>query len=490
MDGFESLAFEGVEFSVAFTEDIDRQLVAHLDKGPRQEDLTFAYWRPSRGATRYTAVINDVVLPGDGDRILQGNVAFTGAYLQRVLDDAPEGCGVALLHSHLGPGWQGMSDDDEVAERDRMGGAVAARTNLPILGLTWGTDGTWSARFWVREGRNLYGRRWASTVRVVGQRLAISYHPTLQPSPQEPPSQTATISVWGSKAQADIARCRVGIVGLGSVGSILGESLSRMGLQDLVYIDHDRIEERNLDRTLGAVPADVPAATPKVEVARRTAEQSHTAIRFSCRPIDSSLLTPRGLAAALDCDVLMSCVDRPWPRSLLNTIAKAHLIPVVDGGILARVTPAGLPLHVDWRIHTVGPGRPCLYCLDALRRSDVALDREGKLDDPDYLRGLSDAERQRYGRRNVFPFSLSVAAHQTLQFVGLVSGMPRIGGTGPQHYAAYPGTMTVTDISGCAPDCEVNELTATAVDLTDNLPAARSNLEVTIQRRATSPKPI
>ena len=111
-------------------------------------------------------------------------------------------------------------------------------------------------------------------------------------------------------------------------------------------------------------------------------------------------------------------------------------------------------------------------------------------DVPDYLRGLSDAERQRYGRRNVFPFSLSVAAHQTLQFVGLVSGMPRIGGTGPQHYAAYPGTMTVTDISGCAPDCEVNELTATAVDLTDNLPAARSNLEVTIQGRATSPKPI
>jgi len=364
-----------------------------------------------------------------------------------------------------------MSEDDEVAERDRMGGGVAARTNLPVLGLTWGTDATWSARFWLREGRNFYVRRWASTVRVVGQKLAMSYNPSLRPRPLDPPAQAATISVWGSEAQADIVRCRAGIVGLGSVGSIVAEALSRLGLQDLVYIDHDRIEERNLDRTLGAIPADVRDSTPKVEVARRTADQSHTAIQFRTQAVDCSLLTARGLAAALDCDVLFSCVDRPWPRFLLNAIAKAHLIPVVDGGILARVKPDGLPLHVDWRIHTVGPGRPCLYCIDALRRSDVALDREGKLDDPDYLQGLSHAEREQYMRRNVFPFSLSVGAHQVLQFAGLVSGMPRIDGVRPQHYAAYPGTMTVSqEPTGCVDGCEVDALTATAADLSGNLP--------------------
>lgn len=472
MDGYQYEDFEGVELSVAMTGELDRRLTDHLDKGRRQEDLTFAYWRPSRGATRYTAILCDLALPGPGDRILQGNVAFLGAYLQRVFDELPEGCGVALLHSHPVPGWQDMSHDDIVAERDRMGGAIAARTKLPILGLTWGTDGTWSARFWLRQGPNEYGRRWASTVRVLGRQLVISYHPLLRPVPAEPPTQKATISVWGAKAQADIVRCRAGVVGLGSVGSIVAEALCRIGLQDLVYIDHDVIEGRNLDRTLGAIPHDVVNATPKVDVAYRAAQVSHTALRFETRPVPASLLTPEGLAAALDCDVLFSCVDRPWPRWILNTIAKAHLIPVIDGGILARVKSDGLPLHIDWRIHTVGPGRRCLHCLGALLRSDVALDREGKLNDPDYMQGLSEAERERYARRNVFPFSLSVAAHQTLQFAGLVAGMERVCGIGPQHYSAYPGTMTVDETSGCDRDCEVDELTATATDLTPNLDPA------------------
>jgi hypothetical protein len=129
------------------------------------------------------------------------------------------------------------------------------------------------------------------------------------------------------------------------------------------------------------------------------------------------------------------------------------------------VNEAGKLLHVDWRIHTVGPGRPCLYCIDAIRRSDVALDRDGKLDDPDYLKGLSAAERERYGRRNVFAFSLSVAAHQVLQAIGLVSGNPRIGGTGPQTYYAYPGVMEVNKASACVSDCDVAPLTATACSL-------------------------
>jgi hypothetical protein len=154
-----------------------------------------------------------------------------------------------------------------------------------------------------------------------------------------------------------------------------------------------------------------------------------------------------------DCDTIICCVDRPAPRWLLNSIAYAHLIPVIDGGIFARATPDGQPLHVDWRIHTIGPGRACLLCLNALSRSDVALDHDGRLDDPDYIAGLSDTDRDRYNRRNVFPFSLAVAAHEILQLAGMLCGSDRIGGIGPQHYAAYPGTMTAK--SGPSPPLEI-----------------------------------
>jgi hypothetical protein len=203
-------------------------------------------------------------------------------------------------------------------------------------------------------------------------------------------------------------------------------------------------------------------------VAPRATSLSHTAPDLELEIVPLSVLTPDGLTAALDCDALVCCVDRPWPRHLLNALAYSHLIPVVDGGIYARVMADGTPLHIDWRIHTVGPERGCMVCLGALRRSDVALDREGMLDDPDYIAGLSEHDRAALSRRNVFPFSMSVAAHEVLQLVGVVAGMDRIGGAGPQMYHAYPGEMEVMP-DGCAAECEYAELTASAADLTSNL---------------------
>lgn len=46
------------------------------------------------------------------------------AHLDRVLRELPQGAGIAFLHGHPGPGWQGMSDDDTVAERDRWAGVT------------------------------------------------------------------------------------------------------------------------------------------------------------------------------------------------------------------------------------------------------------------------------------------------------------------------------------------------------------------------------
>jgi molybdopterin-synthase adenylyltransferase len=454
-------------FSVAMSAAADDLLRRHLNKGARQEDLTFAYWRPSEGATRTTALVNEIALPETGERLLQGNVAFNPQYLKRILAARPDGAGIAFLHSHLGPGWQDMSHDDIVAERDRLSGPAWGQSGLPVVGLTLGTDATWSARRWTRTAPRQFERQDAESVRVVGRALRTSYHPNVT-APPVGASQQATMSVWGDRAQRDLARARVGIVGLGSVGSIVAEALARIGFTRITLIDFDVLEERNRDRTAGATGADVTAALTKVQVAARNIVQTATAAMLDLRVICRSLLEHEGLSAALDCDVLISCVDRPWPRFVLNTLAFAHLIPVIDGGIAAAVKADGTPQHVDWRIHTIGPDNACLICQDALRRSDVALDMQGLLDDYDYIRNLPDADRARFSSRNVFPFSLSVAAHEVLQLVGLVTGMPRIGGIGPQAYQGYPGSMTVSQ-PVCAEDCEFAELTATAIDMSRNI---------------------
>jgi hypothetical protein len=416
--------------------------------------------------------VDEVVFPQDNERILRGNVAFTEAYLRRVLAQRPRDCGVALLHSHLGPGWQDMSEDDVVAERDRLAGPVWGQTAQPLLGMTWATDGFWSARFWVRVAPKVFERRDVQTVRVVGRRLTVSRHPRWHPDHQELASQEATISAWGTETQRALAALHVGVVGLGSVGSLVSEGLARIGVASVSLIDFDQIQERNLDRTLGATRDDVRVRAAKVHIAERSYRIAATASAPTIKVFSNSVAEPVGWRAAADCDVLISCVDMPLPRFILNVTAYSHLIPVVDGGIAARVLPDGTPLHIDWRIHTVGPGNACLLCLRALDIGDVGLELDGLLDDPDYVKGLSDEQRARFDRRNVFAFSMSVAAHQLLQLVGLVTESERVGGVGPQFYHCYPGKMDVIERRCCDSDCYIADYRTKAVNLSGHFRGA------------------
>src|SRR5689334_6854252 len=79
--------------SVAMTTDLAVRLAEHLNRPDGQEDLAFLLWRPSTGATRSTALIVEIILPGAGDREVHGNVAFSSPYFLRAAARAAEaGC--------------------------------------------------------------------------------------------------------------------------------------------------------------------------------------------------------------------------------------------------------------------------------------------------------------------------------------------------------------------------------------------------------------
>ncbi len=90
------------------------------------------------------------------------------------------------------------------------------------------------------------------------------------------------------------------------------------------------------------------------------------------------------------------------------------------------------------------------------------------LDNPSYIEGLGPEFDSLLARQNVFPFSLSVAAHEVLQFVGLVTGQARVGGIGAQTYHCYPGCMDVVAGETCEEGCEYTALAASAENLRGN----------------------
>lgn len=160
-----------------------------------------------------------------------------------------------------------------------------------------------------------------------------------------------------------------------------------------------------------------------------------------------------GYTAALDCDVIFSCVDRPRARYILNHFAYAHLTPVIDGGIGVRFKN-GEFAGVDWQLQTVAPGRPCLECVGAYNLGDVGTEVEGKLDDPSYLKGLEDNHKFKRNE-NVFPFSANLASLEVLQLVALVTGIGGITDFGIQRYRYIPGIVDYDVERQCVPGCEV-----------------------------------
>jgi molybdopterin-synthase adenylyltransferase len=424
-------------------------LAGHLLRADHQEDVCFALYRTSTGAHRDSCLLREVILPRDGERHVHGNASFTSEYFLRAADAAEEaGAGLALLHSHPGgAGWQGMSGDDIVAEQ-RYAAQTQALTGLPLLGCTLAGDEGWSARRWERDG-TAHALRESATVRVVGEAVRITHHPELSPAVVHDERMLRTVSAWGERIQQDISRQHVGIVGAGSVGALVAEAVARTGVRRITLIDFDTVAAHNLDRLAHATRLDAHLHRAKVRRLCQTCERYGTARAAQIEPLELSVVEPDGYAAALDCDVLFSCVDRPWPRQLLDHVAFAHMVPVIDGGLAIRASEQ--LTSADWKAHVACPGRACLECLGQYRASDVALERAGDLDDPTYIRGLPRDHPLRTNE-NVYAFSQACASLEVLQWLSMTVAPLDIGDVGAWNFHFVTGAMDVAH-PGCRQRC-------------------------------------
>lgn len=447
------------KFSAAMTATIHNQLKKHLLQhykvGRNDEDLCFALYQPSKGKTRTTALIFEVILPNTGDRRVHGNASFNAQYFERVMAIAREKeSGIAFLHSHPVPGWQDMSRDDVNAE-EMLAPRVMAVTGLPLVGLTMGTDSVLSARHWIKTGKT-YNRHWCETVRVVGDKLEIFYHPKVK-VPAFKEELLRTVSAWGETGQQAIARTNVGIIGAGSIGSLVAEAIARQGTENEMIMDFDIVKRHNLDRLMHATISDLNH--PKVDVVANALRKHATADNFCLNALNMSITSPEGVEEALDCDVLFSCVDRPWPRQVLNMIAYAHLIPVIDGGIGIRQTKNGGLRGAEWRAHVAGPEHACLECRKQYEPSDVALEKAGLLADPSYIKGLP-AEHFINRNQNVFTFAMNAAGLMLLQYIQMIVGSGGVNNVGGQTYVMSTGKIDLSELHSCNEHCTWSPLIA------------------------------
>ncbi len=290
-------------------------------------------------------------------------------------------------------------------------------TGLPLLGLTIGSDGVWSARFWQESRRGRVAPVQCTDVRRVGPRHTGSDWP---PDGHQPyarrPSLVRTVDSWGLDAQERLARTRICVVGAGSVGSILLECLARTGFEEITIIDPDSVEERNLDRLIYADRHCL--GLRKAEVAAAYARRVATARRPVIRPVPLSIRTEKAYRLAADADVIVCCVDNAEAREVLNHIAYANCLPLLDGGVL--VESRERLLSAKWSVHLVGPDMRCLRCRGQYTSSDARDERLGIRRGGRYVNdGVEDGPEP---GQNTISFCNVVAAEETRMLVRYLIG--------------------------------------------------------------------
>ena len=420
--------------SVAMTGSTETEFARHLLRDDGQEDLCFGAWRPSTGRRRRTAILHQAILPRRGDRFVHGNASFEPAYALRAAQEAAAaGVGLAFTHSHPnGGGWQSLNQTDRIAET-RIANIARELTGFPLVGLTLSGDRCWSARMWEGTGREVTPVS-CETVRTVGHTFGATFDDSILPVPQASEMQDRTVHTWGEEIQAKIARLRVAVAGVGSVGMAIAEVLARTGLECVGVFDFDTVESLNLDRLRGASRMDAFLRRSKADVARRLLVEGSTAATQRHEVHELSICEPEGLNRLLDFDLIFSCVDRPWPRHVLNVIAYADLIPVVEGGMRAFQHADGSLRNAYWSSTVARPGRPCLACLGQYDPALVQVERDGSLDDPSYIANLPPDSPIR-PRQNVAAVSASVVAALLEQFVAYVAHPSGFGDPGPLRFS-------------------------------------------------------
>lgn len=251
------------------------------------------------------------------------------------------------------------------------------------------------------------------------------------------------IRAFGAQGQAVVSKLRVVVVGTGGTGSVVLQQLAHLGVGDITVIDPDVVEKTNLNRLVGARPADVGA--PKVEVARRTVltvnpNAAVHAVRGDV--VDDSVA--KTLAAF---DFAFLCTDSHASRAVVGQVAYQHLVPAIDMGVSITVGSAGVE-YVNGRVQMLAPGMTCLSCTRALdgeqiRREMMTPDQRAA--DP-YVQGVHEPQPA------VISLNSTMASLAVTMFLGAVTPVPAQARY--QLYDGVRGTVRPT-VARANPECIV-----------------------------------
>lgn len=128
-----------------------------------------------------------------------------------------------------------------------------------------------------------------------------------------------------------VASARIMVVGCGALGNEVLKNLALLGVGHLTLVDFDRVEPRNLSRSILFTEQDAMRQCPKVEAAAKRIRDISP--QTEVETINGDIAYDVGLGLVRNMDVVIGCVDNRWARYCINRLCMRANKPWVDGGI-------------------------------------------------------------------------------------------------------------------------------------------------------------
>lgn len=332
--------------TLSLTQAAHQQLLAHLFPGDGKEAAAVLVCTRVP-EPRVRLLVKDIVLvPHQAcRRRTENSLTWPGAYIEAAVDLAESaGLSIILLHSHPTgyPDFSRVDDESDAGVIPCLHAAVAADHGSAVML----PDGRILTRMYSPNGQVTP----VDLVSVTGDDLHYWWRDGIA-SPASHPM------AFAPEMSQELGRLTACVIGVSGTGSVTAEQVCRLGFGSVIGIDHDHVEEKNLNRILNTTLADARGAKTKVNVFADRINLLRAEPFFS--PVDADVMTRRAVLAASQSDVIFCCVDKLRARMVADRLSAAFLLPLIDVGVAipTRVTPNGLAIaEVTGRVDYVFPG--------------------------------------------------------------------------------------------------------------------------------------
>lgn len=377
-------------WTIVFPEGIHHELQSHLFPGDQDEHGAVLAAGVSMTSSGTRLLVRDLFLAKDGVDYIPGSRGYrklTGEFVTaRILYCRDEKLVYLAVHNHGAGNEVAFSSVDLESHMRGYPALLDITSGIPVGALVFATDAV-AGDIWISKTERVQ----INHAEVVGRRRLLIYPEPLPPPTLMSPSFDRQTRLFGDKGQAILQEMKVGVIGLGGVGSLVNEYVTRLGVGHVVLVDPDRIEITNLSRVVGSTRLDTMSwltsgqnpiwirrigerfSKSKVAIAKRVAKQSNPDVEVT--PIVANVVEEDVARQLTDCDFLFLAADSMQARLVFNSLVHQYLIPGIQMGAKVRGNAhSGDVTDVYSVTRLVLPDSGCLVCNQLISSSRLQIE--------------------------------------------------------------------------------------------------------------------